>query len=67
MLRLILKEGEQFLQTDFTQPNNGNAKIAYKDKNNKPITKCFVKYIISLEDEWIMLCLINRIEGIVPV
>jgi len=43
MLRFILKEGEQFfLRTDFTQPNNGNAKIAYKDKNNKAITKCFM-------------------------
>lgn len=40
---MILKEGQPFfLQTDFTQPNNGKAKIAYKDKNNKPITKCFM-------------------------
>jgi len=29
-------------------PESGNAKTGYKDRNNKPITKWFVKYILNL-------------------
>jgi len=34
----------------YPSPERGNAKTGYKDRNNKPITKWFVKYIITFED-----------------
>lgn len=34
----------------YPSPESGNAKTGYKDRNNKTITKWFVKYIVTFDD-----------------
>lgn len=44
---------EKFSYTEpyfYPSPESGNAKTGYKDRNNKPITKWFVKYIVTFDD-----------------